>query len=50
MILLFAFSGLIMMIQKRQEKTIEPSESPQEPVFEPRRNGKGTFYPWVPVA
>ncbi|MFH1012050.1 MAG: hypothetical protein V1784_12560 [bacterium] len=50
MVVLFLFCALIMFPGSRRGPLDEPSMAAGGPTFEPRKNGRGTFYPWVPVA
>jgi hypothetical protein len=50
MICLFLVSALIMAPGNRRGDIEESLTSLQDPPFDPRRNGRGTFYPWIPVA
>ena len=50
MVFVFAFGALIMAPRGRRIETAEPPGSPAEPPFDPRKNGRGAFYPWIPVA
>jgi hypothetical protein len=49
-IILLAVSALIIMPWRRKITEIETESQLPVPRFEPRRNGRGSFYPWIPVA
>ncbi len=47
---LFALTALIMAPRKHGLQTDESQTYSREPSFDPRKNGRGTFFPWLPVA
>ena len=50
MVCLFALTALIMAPGKHGLRMDESQTCSAEPSFDPRKNGRGTFFPWVPVA
>ena len=50
MLVLFAFGAMVMAPWRRRTQMGQSPETPAGPAFDPRKNGRGTFYPWIPVA
>lgn len=50
LICLFSLTALVIGPRRRGSWMNEVDTFPTEPPFDPRKNGRGTFFPWVPVA
>ncbi|MBM3324908.1 MAG: hypothetical protein FJY66_04505 [Calditrichaeota bacterium] len=50
MVVLFLLCALIMFPGGRPDRLEEPPMAAGEPLLDPRKNGRGTFYPWIPIA
>lgn len=50
MLLLFAFGAMVMAPWRRGREMGQSAETPAGLAFDPHKNGRGTFYPWIPVA
>jgi hypothetical protein len=50
MICLLALTALVIAPRRHDLPTGESDTLSPESSFDPRKNGRGTFFPWVPVA
>lgn len=50
MLAIFAFGAAVLAPRVGRTQMGQSPETPAESAFDPRKNGRRTFYPWIPVA